>query len=385
MGSELNLIKSKLIPIIVAGATLLAVVLLSMQSAYAGGECASLGGACDDGGWSGADKLDEIGDPTAGQVQTSTNWPAKSREVRWNMNASTDSNASTEDEIKDDTANSKTASSASQNDSSTENAVKIAVKKAVPEPTIITRSVEARVIMAPLEDVTDADILLDVSENSSTHISGSVVLPYMEFDESAGILKPVSEISRILGDAGISRNDSVVIYGQCLPCGGGPSVATYIYWMMKGLGHEKVKLLDGTAEDWEASGRATTSESNVLPAKVYTPAETDDFNATYDLVEGGQVQIVDARTLQEYGQSTIPGSISIPYTSVLYGERIKDESQLKKVFMLLAKDKPVVVYTNTGMKASVVWFALEMMGYDARLYSYQDWMAHKRPQGNEGE
>lgn len=360
MGSELNLIKSKLIPIIVAGAALLAIALLSMQSAYAGGECASLGGACDDGGWSGADKLDEIGDPNAGQVQTSSNWPAKSREVRWNMSASTDSNASTE------------------------NATKTAAKRAVEEPTTISRSDEARVIMAPLEDVTDADILLDVSENSSTHISGSVVLPYMEFDESAGILKPVSDISRILGDAGISRNDSVVIYGQCLPCGGGPSVATYIYWMMKGLGHEKVKLLDGTAEDWEASGRTTTSESNVLPAKVYTPAETDDFNATYDLVESGQVQIVDARTLQEYGQSTIPGSMSIPYASVLSGDRIKDESQLKKIFMLLGKDKPVVVYTNTGMKASVVWFALEMMGYDARLYSYRDWMAHKNPQANEG-
>ncbi len=29
------------------------------------------------------------------------------------------------------------------------------------------------------------------------------------------------------------------------------------------------------------------------------------------------------------------------------------------------------------MKVSVVWFALEMMGYDARLYSYQDWMANQ--------
>lgn len=380
MGSELNLIRSKLISIIIACAALSAVVLLSMQSAYAGGECASLGGACDDGGWSGADKLDEIGDPNAGQEQTSNNWPAKSREVRWNMNASTDSNASTEDETDDNTANSKTASSNSQNESSTDNAA----KKTVEEPITISRSDEARVIIAPLEDVTDADILLDVSENSSTHISGSVVLPYMEFDETAGILKPVSEITRILGEAGISRNDSVVIYGQCLPCGGGPSVATYIYWMMKGLGHEKVKLLDGTAEDWKASGRPTTSESNVLPAKVYTSAETDEFNVTYDLVESGSVQIVDARTLQEYGQSSIPGSISIPYASVLYGDRIKDESQLKKVFMLLGKDKPVVVYTNTGMKASVVWFALEMMGYDARLYSYQDWMAHKNSEGNAG-
>ena len=27
----------------------------------------------------------------------------------------------------------------------------------------------------------------------------------------------------------------------------------------------------------------------------------------------------------------------------------------------------------------MVWVALEMMGYDARLYSYQDWMANQLP------
>jgi len=199
----------------------------------------------------------------------------------------------------------------------------------------------------------------------------------MVFNERAGILKPVSELSRILGDAGISRNDSVVVYGECLPCGGGPSVATYVYWMMKGLGHENVRVLDGTAEDWEASGRAITSDSNILPAKVYTPKQTEDFNASYDLVNSKRAQIVDARTIQEYGQSTIPGSINIPYTSMLNGDRIKDEGQLKKIFMLLDQNEPVVAFTNTGMKGSVVWFALEMMGYDARLYSYQDWMAHQ--------
>jgi thiosulfate/3-mercaptopyruvate sulfurtransferase len=58
--------------------------------------------------------------------------------------------------------------------------------------------------------------------------------------------------------------------------------------------------------------------------------------------------------------------------------------QLKKIFMMLDPDKPVVAFTNTGMKASVVWFALEMMGYDARLYSYQDWMAHQSPDGSDG-
>jgi len=34
-----------------------------------------------------------------------------------------------------------------------------------------------------------------------------------------------------------------------------------------------------------------------------------------------------------------------------------------------------VVYTNTGVKASMVWFVLDLMGYDARIYSWQDWLA----------
>ena len=173
-----------------------------------------------------------------------------------------------------------------------------------------------------------------------------------------------------------------MIYGECLPCGGGPSVATYVYWMMKGLGHEKVKVLDGTAEDWAASGRATTKDAKILPGKIYTPAETTNYTATYDFVKSGQAQIVDARTLQEFGSGSIPGSISIPYASVLSGKKIKGEDQLNKVFMMLDKDKPVVVFTNTGMKASVVWFALKMMGYDARLYNYRDWMANQELKGD---
>jgi thiosulfate/3-mercaptopyruvate sulfurtransferase len=368
-------------PIIMTSAGLLVVLILSLPGVHAGAECASLGGACDDGGWSGAAKLDEIGNPTENQVQTSAKWPEKSREQRWNMSASTQSSSDTQETTTENAENDKTASSSSEKIDKNES---IASKKSDPEQTTIVRSNDARAILATLDDITDKDILLDVSENSSSHISGSVVLPYMAFNERAGILKPASELSRILGDAGISRNDSVVIYGECLPCGGGPSVATYVYWMMKGLSHENVKVLDGTAEEWQASGRATTSDSNVLPARVYTPTETQDFNASFDLVKSGKVQIVDARTIQEFGQSTIPGSINIPYTSVLNGDRIKDESQLKKIFMMLDQDKPVVAFTNTGMKASVVWFALEMMGYDARLYSYQDWMAHQSPDGSDG-
>ncbi len=367
-------LKPKFMFISIAFAALLAVMALC-QSAYAGGECASLGGACDDGGWDPMAKLDEIGNATATQQQSSASWPSKSREQRWGMGSSSTDSKDSDDGNATGAGKDEQAAGTVQNASSAATAQ--AAPTAPPEPAAIVRSEQAAAILVPLESVTDADILLDVSENSSTHIAGSVVLPYMQFNEQAGIPKNVSEISRILGGAGISSDDSVVIYGECLPCGGGPSVATYVYWMMKSLGHEKVAVLDGTAEDWAASGRDTTQGAAALAGKVYTPAETGNYTATYDLVEGGKVQIVDARTVQEYGSGSIPGAINIPYAGVLDGKRIKGEEKLEKIFRLLDKGQPVVVFTNTGMKASVVWFALEMMGYDARLYSYKDWAANQ--------
>ena len=56
----MSLLKLKLMLIPIICVALLAVMALS-QSAYAGAECASLGGACDDGGWDPMAKLDEIG------------------------------------------------------------------------------------------------------------------------------------------------------------------------------------------------------------------------------------------------------------------------------------------------------------------------------------
>ena len=365
----MSLLKSKLMLISIICGALLAIMALS-QSAYAGAECASLGGACDDGGWSGAAKLDEIGKPTDSQSQTAAKWPEKSREMRWNMSAT-----GFQDEE-------RKAPQTLKNPDDPKTVQDATPAKAIDDQERIVRSDLAKAILVPLDAVTDADILLDVSENSSTHIAGSVVIPYMEFDVQAGILKSIPEVSKILGDAGISRDDSVVIYGECLPCGGGPSLATYVYRMMKELGHEKVKVLDGTAEDWAASGRKTSNESQVRTGKIYSPRASTNFTVAYEFVKSGQAQIIDARTMQEYGSGNIPGSINIPYESILDGKKIKDEALLKRIFATLSKDRPVVVYTNTGMKASVVWFALKMMGYDARLYNYQDWVANQELKGD---
>jgi thiosulfate/3-mercaptopyruvate sulfurtransferase len=356
--------------------TLLAALVL-IESASAGAECASLGGACDDSsGWDPMAKLNEIGNVTATQQSAGANWPKKSREIRWGMNSS----QGVEDEIGEENESAVASDSVQQAEAEEARDVQIAAPLKLKELQInMSRSLKAREMLLPLDGVDDADILLDVSENSSLHIEGSIYIPYMEFFLQPGILKPADEVASILGEAGISREDSVVIYGECLPCGGGPSVATYVYWMMKSLGHEKAIVLDGTAEDWATAGGATSGSAAVLPRKEYIPLVNSNYTATFDLVKSGQAQIIDARTPPEFAMGTIAGSISMPYESVLNELRITGEDRLDMVFMVLNKDQPVVVFTNTGMKGSVVWFALEMMGYDARLYSYQDWMANQLP------
>lgn len=242
------------------------------------------------------------------------------------------------------------------------------------------RSPEFKQMLVPVADVSSSDLLLDISENSTRHIQGSIAIPYDNFMRD-GKFMSVPEITQILGDAGISRNDSIVIYGECMPCGGGPAPATFVYFMMKVLGHERVRVLDGTIEDWAAAGRPIASQSIIRPSVNYTPMFTADPMASYDYVKSGKARIVDARSSHEFNLSTIPGAINIPSDSVVFNGTIKKETALKEVFANLSKDETVVVFTSTGIKASVVWFSLKMLGYDAKLYSWQDWLAN---QANEG-
>jgi len=334
------------IKVIVFVGALLTIIALSPGTCF-GAECSSLGGACDDGGWDPMAKLDEIGTGNYDdQPQASPKWPEKSRELRWNM-------SSTDGQEKEAAASD-------------------------PEKPIVDTGTEQVLnrfheIMVEIDEVSSSDVLLDVSESATEHISGSLAISYEDFMEDQKP-KSVEKITEILGQAGITENDSLVLYGECLPCGGGPSASAYVYWIMKSLGHEKVRVLNGYVRDWKEKGLPVSSSAIVRPAAKYIPQFTDNLIADYEYVMSGQPQLVDARTVQEFGSGSIPGAISIPYESVLDGDMMKSPSDLETAFSILDKERPVVAFTNTGFKGSVVRLALEIMGYDARLYSYNIWL-----------
>jgi len=234
----------------------------------------------------------------------------------------------------------------------------------------------AKMLVSP-ENVSPKDILLDISPGATRYMEGAVNINYEGFLGEGGQLKSAAEIATLLGEAGISNNDSLVITGECLPCGGGPSPAFFSYWLLRYLGHEKVRVLDGSIDDWTAAGRNISNKSATKQKTVYVTHLNPNLLANYEFVVNGGAQIVDARPARDYGIGSIPGAVNIPYENVLVNESIKPEEDLQKVFAGLEKDRPVVVYTNVGVEASLVWFALQPMGFDTSLYSWRDWLENQ--------
>jgi len=232
-------------------------------------------------------------------------------------------------------------------------------------------------MLVPLSKAENYDIILDVSPKTAAYIDGAININYEEFFDQDKRLKSADQLSEILGNAGISRENSVLIYGKCQPCGGGPSAATYAFWVLKYLGQERLGLLDGEIENWTAAGLPTSMTPTVRPKTIYVPKLNAEMMATYDQVNGSNILIVDARTPQEHDSAAIPGSFNIPYDSVLDNGKLKNRTALSDLFIGLDKNRTVAVYTATGVKASMECFALELIGHKAILYTWNDWLIHK--------
>ncbi|MDD4448213.1 MAG: rhodanese-like domain-containing protein [Methanothrix sp.] len=350
----------------------IAISLLLLVAIFAGGAVSGVNGEC---------SLCKGGSPTAQQDVLNNEWAVFLGKENATTEVITSAgglvnpryNRANNPSLQAKKTNELTTKQAGDQDSSS-------VRAALPSKTVsdaaIKRSFGFANMLASFDSINDSDIILDISPNATEYIPGAINIPYTQFVEAGGILKSVSQLAAILGDAGISQNDAVKIAGECQPCGGGPSAAGFGYVVMKYLGHKDVKMLDGSIDDWVAEGRPTMAKPVVLPPQDYIASIDADLMATYEFVQSGTPQIIDARTSQEFDAGAIPGAINIPYSRVLDAKRIKDESDLKELFSSIAMDKPVIVYTNTGVKASMVWFALGLLGYDARIYTWQNWVAN---------
>lgn len=233
-------------------------------------------------------------------------------------------------------------------------------------------------ILKAMQSVSSSDLILDASNSHSkgdTFIRGAIYLPSKSFVYENGSLRGISEITGILGDAGVSIDDSVVVYSSGFESG----ESAFVFWLIMYLGQDNVRLLDGDLYDWIASSLPLSTKPKTLPKVNYTSRIKPNLLANYNYVKSGEAQIVDARSFQDFGSGSIPNSYWIATDEVLENGKIKDAAKLNETFSKLDKGKPVVVYATDVANASLVWYTLQLMGFDSRIYTWQDWEANEKP------
>ena len=231
-------------------------------------------------------------------------------------------------------------------------------------------------------------VFVEVDEATSTyetgHIPGAVKLDWRT-DLQDPIVRDfvdAQQFSKLLSERGISRDDSVVLYG-----GNNNWFAAYAYWYFKLYGHESVTLLDGGRKKWELDGRPLSTDSVSRQATSYrADAPDNSIRAFRDevIVAIGVKNLVDVRSPDEFTgkilapahlpqeQSQrpghIPGAINVPWSRAANEDgTFKSDEELSALYAAAGLDgeKETIAYCRIGERSSHTWFVLsELLGHE---------------------
>ncbi|HUG49627.1 MAG TPA: sulfurtransferase [Terrimesophilobacter sp.] len=239
----------------------------------------------------------------------------------------------------------------------------------------------------------DEDVLL----YETGHIPGAV-----KIDWHTDLNDPVERdyidgeaFAKLLGSKGISRDTTVVIYGDKSNWW-----AAYALWVFTLFGHDDVRLLDGGRAKWEADGRAyTTDEPTVTPVDYPVVERNDAPIRAYkdDVLAHFGNPLVDVRSPEEFvGERTtgpgypeesalrgghIPTAQNVPWGKAVASDgTFKPLNELKAIYQEGAGLKDgdnVIAYCRIGERSSHTWFALTyLLGFKGvRNYdgSWTEW------------
>lgn len=233
------------------------------------------------------------------------------------------------------------------------------------------------------------------TEFETAHIPGAVLFDIDAVaDRSTDLphmMPAASEFARAAGALGIDNDRTVVVYD-----GSGIFSAPRVWWMLKAMGHDQVKVLDGGFPKWKREGRAVESGPAKIRAANFSaapmPAIMRNFDDVMGIVRDRSAQLVDARSPGRFsGREAepragvrgghMPGAANVHFRTLLTADgTFKPPVQLREVFEQAGVDpqKPVVTTCGTGVTAAILKLALDDIGAaDVALYdgSWTEWGA----------
>ncbi|MHB8864258.1 MAG: sulfurtransferase [Pirellulaceae bacterium] len=193
--------------------------------------------------------------------------------------------------------------------------------------------------------------------------------------------------SKRIGQLGLESDSKVVIYDDQ-----GMKDAARIWWILRYWGLSDVRLLNGGWKTWNAEGFPTSNDvaGTIVPSEFKAEARPERLANKQQvldlLLDNAGHQVVDARSEKEFcgldalnneKAGSIPGAKHLEWSDLVDQQthRFKSPDDLRTLFEKAGIDlaQPAISHCQSGGRASVMAFALELMGAkDVRNY-YRGW------------
>jgi len=226
----------------------------------------------------------------------------------------------------------------------------------------------------------------------SGHVPGAIHVYWLE-DLSASdtsvttFLPDAEEAADRLGRLGITHGKTVVAYSD-----GGNLYASRLWHVLAHYGHDRVALLDGGIETWEAEGRPL-ERGAVHPSSARFQSRESGWMRGIGAeeirrrLEDRELRTVDVRGPAEFSGEQlratrgghIPGAILWPWEENLRPDgTMRDPAEIRARAQAagLVPEQELVTYCQGGVRAAHAALALRIAGYPrVRIYdgSWADW------------
>ena len=216
------------------------------------------------------------------------------------------------------------------------------------------------------------------------HIPGAVWVDHDAWSKSFDNGKDADGWAKRVGALGIDVNTPVVIYDDNLS-----KDAARIWWILRFWGVRDVRLLNGGWFAWKGDGgEAAKDEPTIEATSPKLKAQADRLAIKDQVLQGVKeksFQFVDARSQGEFcgddkkakNAGAIPEAKQLEWSDLLDAktQRFKPAPELSKLFEErgLKLDKPVTTYCQSGGRAAVMAFGLELMGAEKVRNYYKSW------------
>ncbi|WP_293402386.1 3-mercaptopyruvate sulfurtransferase [Phenylobacterium sp.] len=216
-------------------------------------------------------------------------------------------------------------------------------------------------------------------EHLQRHIPGAVFFDIdhvADHDTDLPHMLPTPEaFAQAAGELGLSRDADIVVYDVH-----GIRSAARVWWTLRAMGYDKVRVLDGGLRKWLAEGRPVEAGEVVSEPVVVTPRfDADlvrDAEDVRSILQTGAARMLDARSAARFrGEAPepraglrsghMPGAANVPWEQVIADDgTLRPAHELKSIFEQSGVDlaKPIVTTCGSGVTASVLALALARLG-----------------------